>query len=143
MNFFFQILYGFSFDNHNVVSLHLNSPGLKTFGALHVNFQARRALHALRGLVKLQALVRGHLVRKQTTATLRGMHALMAIQVRARIHRVQMAEEANLLRQQSPPQHRQVPYSTDLITEENKVRFRLSKISLFYHLKIDIACLFK
>lgn len=99
-------------------------------------------MHALRGLVKLQALVRGHLVRKQTTATLRGMHALMAIQVRARIHRIQMAEEANLLGQQ-PLQHRQLPYFTDLITEENKVRFRLSKISRFYHLKIDILCLFK
>ena len=55
--------------------------------------QAKKALHALRGLVKLQALVRGHLVRKQTTATLRGMHALMAIQVRARFQRIQMAEE--------------------------------------------------
>lgn len=61
-------------------------------------FQARKALHALRGLVKLQALVRGHLVRKQTTATLRRMHALMAIQVRARVQRVQMAaEEAQLV----------------------------------------------
>ncbi|OMO96390.1 IQ motif, EF-hand binding site [Corchorus olitorius] len=57
---------------------------------------ARKALHALRGLVKLQALVRGHLVRKQTTATLRRMHALMAIQVRARFQRIQMAEEPKL-----------------------------------------------
>lgn len=61
-------------------------------------FQARKALHALRGLVKLQALVRGHLVRKQTTATMRRMHALMAIQARARVQRVQMAaEEAHLV----------------------------------------------
>lgn len=58
-----------------------------------ISLQARKALHALRGLVKLQALVRGHLVRKQTTATLRRMHALMAIQVRARFQRIQMAEE--------------------------------------------------
>lgn len=83
------------------------------------SYLAKRALHALRGLVKLQALVRGHLVRKQTTATLRGMHALMAIQVRARIHRIQMAEEVNLLGKQ-PPQHREVPQFRDLITEENK-----------------------
>ncbi|WVY93370.1 hypothetical protein V8G54_032458 [Vigna mungo] len=83
------------------------------------SYLARRALHALRGLVKLQALVRGHLVRKQTTATLRGMHALMAIQVRARIHRIQMAEEVNLLVKQ-PPQHRVVAHFRDLITEENK-----------------------
>ncbi|GMI84474.1 IQ-domain 19 [Hibiscus trionum] len=65
------------------------------------SYLARKALHALRGLVKLQALVRGHLVRKQTTATLRSMHALMAIQVRARFNRVQMAEESQLVKSQS------------------------------------------
>ncbi|XP_037497632.1 protein IQ-DOMAIN 14 [Jatropha curcas] len=58
---------------------------------------ARKALCALRGLVKLQALARGHLVRKQTTATLRQMHALMAIQVRARFQRIQMVEELSQL----------------------------------------------
>ncbi|CAL0311261.1 unnamed protein product [Lupinus luteus] len=77
------------------------------------SYLARRALHALRGLVKLQALVRGHLVRKQTTATLRGMHALMVIQVRTRIHRIQMVEEANL-HGKKPLQHREVPRHTGL-----------------------------
>ncbi|CAI9102611.1 OLC1v1000908C1 [Oldenlandia corymbosa var. corymbosa] len=56
------------------------------------SYLARKALRALRALVKLQALVRGHLVRKQTTAVLRSMHALMTIQVRARYKRVQMVE---------------------------------------------------
>lgn len=60
-------------------------------------FQARRALHALKGLVKLQALVRGHIVRKQTASTLKRMHSLMSIQVRARVHRIQMAEEAQIV----------------------------------------------
>ncbi|XP_061340388.1 protein IQ-DOMAIN 19-like [Gastrolobium bilobum] len=80
------------------------------------SYLAKKALHALRGLVKIQALVRGHLVRKQATATLRGMHALMAIQVRARIHRIQMVEEANLLRNQ-PPQRGEVLRFKGLITE--------------------------
>ncbi|MFS7969660.1 putative IQ motif, EF-hand binding protein [Helianthus anomalus] len=53
---------------------------------------ARKALYALRGLVKLQALVRGHLVRKRTTAMVRCMSALVAIQVRARFQRIQMVE---------------------------------------------------
>ncbi|KAL2345780.1 hypothetical protein Fmac_007065 [Flemingia macrophylla] len=93
------------------------------------SYLARRALHALKGLVKLQALVRGHLVRKQTTATLRGMHALMAIQVRARIHRIQMAEEANLPGKQ-PPQH-----FRDLITEENKDSWEMSVEEMLEALK--------
>ena len=54
----------------------------------------RKALHALKSLVKLQALIRGHFVRKQTNATMRRMHALLAIQVRARVQRIQMAETA-------------------------------------------------
>lgn len=72
----------------------------------HDLFQARRALHALRGLVKLQALVRGHIVRKQLASTLMRMHSLMAIQVRARVQRIQLAEEAELVVRNQPTLHK-------------------------------------
>jgi hypothetical protein len=45
--------------------------------------QARRALKALRGIVRLQALVRGRLVRRQLAVTLGRMQALLRVQERA------------------------------------------------------------
>lgn len=72
--------------------------------------QARKALCALKGLVKLQALIRGHLVRRQATETLRCMQALVTAQARARAQRLQMAEEVQTTSQRLPnnrrsPQH--------------------------------------
>ncbi|XP_024025206.1 protein IQ-DOMAIN 14 [Morus notabilis] len=76
---------------------HVENAAATKIQAAFRSYLARRALHALKGLVKLQALVRGHIVRKQTASTLKRMHALMSIQVRARVHRIQMAEEAQIV----------------------------------------------
>lgn len=45
-------------------------------------FKARRALSALKGLVKLQALVRGHNVRTQAKVALKCMQSLVRVQDR-------------------------------------------------------------
>lgn len=50
-------------------------------------YLARKALKALKGLVKLQANVRGFLVRKRATATLHSMQALIRAQSTARFLR--------------------------------------------------------
>ncbi|KAI5000335.1 hypothetical protein ZWY2020_004924 [Hordeum vulgare] len=47
-------------------------------------YLARKALRALRSLVKLQALVRGYLVRKQAATTLHRLQALMRLQADSR-----------------------------------------------------------
>uniref|UniRef100_A0A803NTU2 DUF4005 domain-containing protein n=1 Tax=Cannabis sativa TaxID=3483 RepID=A0A803NTU2_CANSA len=58
-------------------------------------YLARRALRALKGLVKLQALVRGHNVRKQAKMTLKCMQALVRVQARILDQRVRLSHDGS------------------------------------------------
>ncbi|XP_062209960.1 protein IQ-DOMAIN 19-like isoform X2 [Phragmites australis] len=86
-------------------------------------YLARTALCALRGIVQLQALVRGQLVRKQANATLRCMQALLAAQFQLRAQRMRVLQEHH----PPPPRPRQSPqhprhrrsYEMDRSCEEN------------------------
>ncbi|KAL2524866.1 IQ-domain 18 [Abeliophyllum distichum] len=56
-------------------------------------YLARSALVALRGIVKLQALIRGQNVRKQAKMTLKCMQALLRVQARVRDQRARLSHD--------------------------------------------------
>lgn len=55
-------------------------------------WQARRALRALKAVVRIQAIFRGRQVRKQAAVTLRCMQALVRVQARVRAQCVTSSE---------------------------------------------------
>lgn len=55
-------------------------------------YMARRAFRALKGIIRLQALVRGHLVRRQAVSTLRCMLGIVKLQALVRGRRVRRSD---------------------------------------------------
>ena len=63
-------------------------------------YLARRALRALRGLVRLKSLVEGNSVKRQAASTLRCMQTLARVQSQIRSRRLKMSEENQALQRQ-------------------------------------------
>lgn len=68
-------------------------------------YLARRALRALRGLVRLKSLIQGHTVKRQANNTLRCMQTLARVQSQIRARRLRMSEENQALQRQLQQKH--------------------------------------
>ncbi|KAF9598040.1 hypothetical protein IFM89_023817 [Coptis chinensis] len=68
-------------------------------------YLARRALRALRGLVRLKTLIDGQPVKRQATTTLRCMQTLARVQSQIRARRIRMSEENQALQRQLQLKH--------------------------------------
>ncbi|XP_042513227.1 protein IQ-DOMAIN 12-like [Macadamia integrifolia] len=62
-------------------------------------YLARKALRALKGLVRLQAMVRGRAVRRQAISTLKSLQSLVNIQSQVRAMRLGMVEDGWITKQ--------------------------------------------
>ncbi|XP_048127253.1 protein IQ-DOMAIN 2-like isoform X2 [Rhodamnia argentea] len=63
-------------------------------------YQARRAMRALRGLVRLKSLVEGPAVKRQVVSTLKCMQTLARVQSQIHSRRIRMSEENQALQKQ-------------------------------------------
>ncbi|KAM3289982.1 protein IQ-DOMAIN 3 isoform X1 [Capsicum chacoense] len=68
-------------------------------------YLARRALKALRGLVRLKTMIQGQSVKRQATSTLKCMQTLARVQSQVRARRIRMSEENQVLQRQLQQKH--------------------------------------
>ncbi|CAH9089562.1 unnamed protein product [Cuscuta epithymum] len=96
-----EVVAGHKESTHAIINHRFTRPSSRQqqhFAAVSIQtafrgYLARRALVALKGIVKLQALIRGQNVRKQAKMTLKCMQALLRVQARVRDQRARLSHD--------------------------------------------------
>jgi len=95
--------------------------------------QARKALRALKGLVKIQALVRGYLVRKRVAATLHSVQAMIRAQAVARSARARRSmDKENRFHPQTPSRKHVVETCSTSILHYKMTLLSINISHIFY-----------
>ncbi|KAG9159895.1 hypothetical protein Leryth_005639 [Lithospermum erythrorhizon] len=90
---------GSKFDDAEVLRLEQAATKAQ---AVFRGYLARRAFRALKGIIRLQALIRGHLVRRQAAATLHCMQSIVKLQALARGRKVRVLYPGHVIRGAKP-----------------------------------------
>ncbi|KAG9444994.1 hypothetical protein H6P81_016334 [Aristolochia fimbriata] len=85
-------------------------------------FLARKALRALKALVKVQAMVRGRAVRRQARTTFKSLQSLMKIQSQVSSMRLRM-QDSNRTFQETGQQHKQMKAVTEAKPEMSEQKW--------------------
>lgn len=88
--------------NKRAISQNFTQISAIRIQAAYRGYMARKSYRALKGLVRLQRVMRGQNVKRQTMNTMRCMQLLVKVQSQVRARRLQMMESRNLQQSLTP-----------------------------------------
>ncbi|WJX49729.1 Protein of unknown function (DUF4005) [Trifolium repens] len=102
-------------------------------------YLAKKALRALKGIVKLQAIIRGRAVRRQAMSTLKSLQSIVSIQSKICARRLQMVEG----RWEDCVEDEDMHYSKDKIIRMDSNSERKWDDSTLLKEEVDASCMIK
>ncbi|CAK8575612.1 unnamed protein product [Lathyrus sativus] len=124
-------------------SIFLCQREIQEFAAIKIQtafrgYLAKKALRALKGIVKLQAIIRGRAVRRQAMSTLKSLQSIVSIQSKICARRLQMVEG-----RWDSVEDEEIHYSKDKIIRMDSNSERKWDDSTLLKEEVDAFCMIK